>query len=422
MEPTGIMRFQQCSKKMPELTGIWAFQLIGRAASGNAYNFNDWGYNQSSWWSGVNQNLAGGGQVKTAGGAKALVEGNPELYTMVWNADSTTGILNHWLNNLKIAKSRIQYWNMDNEIEIWNGTHDDVMPVQIPAEDFIQRYVAVAKKARELFPEIKLMGPVPANEWQWYAYKNQKISYNGDNYVWLEYFIKRIADEQKSSGVKLLDVLDIHFYPGETKADEIVQGHRVYFDKNYDYPGANGVKISGSSGWDNTITREYILERCKAWLDQYMGSNHGVGLGVSETGINIVNANVTAVWYASMLGEFSKQNVEIFTPWHWDKGMWETLHLFSCYGKENYVRGNSANETYISAYPTLSSNNDSLTVFLVNRYTERAQSVKLQLSDYFIGDGNYEVLTLDNLPSEETFKSHTVNALKNRMLQLPIIR
>ncbi|NJK98526.1 MAG: hypothetical protein HC905_29650 [Bacteroidales bacterium] len=78
------------------LPGCGPFQLIGRAASTNANNFNDWGYNGSKWWSGVNQNLAGGGQINTSGGSKALVDGNPDLYTMVWNVDSTTGILPHW--------------------------------------------------------------------------------------------------------------------------------------------------------------------------------------------------------------------------------------------------------------------------------------------------------------------------------------
>lgn len=399
-------------EKMPSLVGIWAFQLIGKAASSNASNFNDWGYNQSKWWSGVNQNLAGGGQINTAGGSKALVDGNPDLYTMNWTADSTTGILNHWLNNLKIDKSRILYWSMDNEPEIWNGTHDDVMPVQLPAEEFIQRYVTTAKKARALFPEIKLMGPVPANEWQWYAYNGNKISYEGKSYVWLEYFIKRIADEQKSSGVRLLDVFDIHFYPGEKNAADIVQGHRVYFDKEYNYPGANGVKKSGTSDWDNTITKEYIFERCKTWLNQYFGENHGITLAVSETGINVVNPSVTAVWYASVMGEFAKQGVEIFTPWSWEKGMWETLHLFSRYSHENYVRGTSSNENYVSAYPSINANNDSLTLILVNRHENNSQNVQVQLSHFFVGDGTYNKLTLDNLPADETFKSHTNNALK----------
>jgi hypothetical protein len=41
---------------------MWAFHLLGRMASGNAYNFNDRGFNNSQWWEGVHQNLAGGGE------------------------------------------------------------------------------------------------------------------------------------------------------------------------------------------------------------------------------------------------------------------------------------------------------------------------------------------------------------------------
>ena len=41
---------------------------------------------------------------------------------------------------------------MDNEPEIWVGTHDDVMHQQIAAEEFMQLYFKVAKAARARFP------------------------------------------------------------------------------------------------------------------------------------------------------------------------------------------------------------------------------------------------------------------------------
>ena len=134
---------------------------------------------------------------------------------MEWPADSTVGILDRWFGagGLGLDETMFEYWSMDNEPEIWSGTHDDVMPVQLSADEFMQKYFDVAKKAREKFPAIKLIGPVPCNEWQWYNWDNDKISYNGGSYTWLEYFIKRIGEEQDSSGVRLLDALDIHFYP-----------------------------------------------------------------------------------------------------------------------------------------------------------------------------------------------------------------
>ena len=187
---------QTLQKNFPNAQGMWAFQLLGMAAKTNQANFNDWGYNQSKWWEGVNQNLAGGG-VLNATGNKAKVEGDVNQYLEKWTADSTVAIMDHWFGKLGLNKSKIQYWNMDNEAEIWNGTHDDVMPTQLAAESFMQKYIEVAKKARAKYPNIKLVGPVTANEWQWFNWSNGAIAADGKNYSWLEFFIKRIAEEQK---------------------------------------------------------------------------------------------------------------------------------------------------------------------------------------------------------------------------------
>ncbi len=65
---------------MPHLGVMWSFQLIGKVAANKTNNFNDWAYNSSQWWTGVAQNLAGGGTANPAGGADATVEGNPDLY------------------------------------------------------------------------------------------------------------------------------------------------------------------------------------------------------------------------------------------------------------------------------------------------------------------------------------------------------
>lgn len=400
---------QTLQKNFPNAQGMWAFQLLGMAAKTNQANFNDWGYNQSKWWEGVNQNLAGGG-VLNATGNKAKVEGDVNQYLEKWTADSTVAIMDHWFGKLGLNKSKIQYWNMDNEAEIWNGTHDDVMPTQLAAESFMQKYIEVAKKARAKYPNIKLVGPVTANEWQWFNWSNGAIAADGKNYSWLEFFIKRIAEEQKASGVRLLDVLDIHFYPSSKQAEQLVQYHRVFFDRTYDYPEANGVKrVSGN--WDNNQTKEYVFGRINDWLTSYLGSNHGVTLGLTEVGIESTDASVTAVWYASTMGEFMKNKVEIFTPWSWKAGMWETLHLFSRYNKSTSIKGESSNESLVSAYPSTNANQDSITVVLVNRSVSLSQSTTLTFDNFILNGTESKALTLKSLPTTETFVSHTQNAL-----------
>lgn len=402
----------QLQQQLPGVQAMWAFQLLGKVADNAANNFNDWGYNQSQWWSGVGQNLAGGGTVNPAGGEHALQNGNPALYLTDTSAETSTAILDHWIKStaLGLDRRRFLYWNMDNEPEIWQGTHDDVMPSQISAEEFMQRYFAYAKRARARFPEIKLVGPVPANEWQWYNWP-KAITSGGRSYPWLEYFIKRVAEEQAATGIRLLDVLDIHYYPGTKVPAEVVQLHRTFFDRTYVHPEANGVKaING--GWDSSINKEYIFGRCADWLEQYMGPKHGVTFGMTETAIAVTDAPLASVWYASTLGEFMRHGVEVFTPWSWQPGMWEVLHLFSRYNQTTSVRATSSDEATLSAYPTIDDRTGNLTIVLVNRALTGTRTASVTVADAAVRDGSYPTLQLANLPATETFVSHTTNHLQ----------
>jgi Glycoside hydrolase family 44/Secretion system C-terminal sorting domain len=403
--------------EMPaNVQGLWSFQLIGKAAKTDAQNFGDWAYNRSQWWEGTAQNLAGGGQLQTTG-TKAKVDGNPDAYLENWPADSTVGILDYWMKDLNIPKNRIEYWNMDNEPEIWNGTHDDIVAPTLQAEAFMQSYFAVAKKAKAKFPTIKLVGPVTANEWQWYNWMNTITGADGKTYTWLEFFIKRCAEEQKASGVRLLDVLDIHFYPNENTAEQIVQMHRIFFDRTYVYAGANGVrKING--GWDVSQNKEYIFARLNDWMNQHFGQNHGIKLGLTEMDVNNSTPSVLATWYASMMGEFMKNEVELFTPWSWKTGMWETLHLFARYNQTLSVQGTSTDETFVSSYPSINATKDSMTIVLVNRSATETKTTSVNFANFTVKISTADVRTLKSLPTTETFVSHTQNGISQSIASI----
>lgn len=399
----------------PDIQVMWAFQLLGRVASSTAYNFNDWEYNNSQWWEGVHQNLAGGGVPNEEDpGGDALVEGDVNLYTEEWPADSTVGILDHWFGEggLGLNKNQFLYWDMDNEPDIWNGTHDDVMSDGLlPASEFVDRFIEVAKKARAKFPEIKICGPVTTSEWQWYKWGEESIWIEGTYYCWLEYFLKRIAEEENASGIRLLDVVDLHNYPYAPTEADALQVHRMYYDTEYDYPGANGVKtING--GWDNSQTKEYIFKRIEDWLTEYFGEDHGIGVGISEWGPSVSDPNVCSVVYASILGTFANHGVEYFTPWHWRTGMWETLHLFSRYSRKYSVSGTSSQENRVSAYASVNEAADSMTLFIVNRDMTSEREVTVNLNGYSTDNGFYKTLQLSDLPAGETFETHNDNALK----------
>ena len=395
--------------KLPGANAMYAFQLSGYAASSADYNFNDWDFYQTNGsWAKSTLDLAGGG-VASADGQTALKTGDYSLYNEEWPADSTVAILNHWKDDVKLDMKRFEYWSMDNEMEIWSGTHSD-LPLTVTQQFLVERYLDVAKKAKKAWKDIKLTGPVAANEWQWCGVDSDPNAAEERNYCWLEYFIKKVAEAQKASGVKLLDVLDIHWYPTEKTYEDRINWHRVFFDTTYVYPGANGIKkVNG--GWDNSIVKEFIFQRLNDWMNAYFGKNHGIGLGLTETDLTTDDAMLTALIYASFLGTFMDNGVELFTPWSWGDGMDEVAHLFIRYGHEFRVASTSSNDSLVSAYSSVTESQDSMTIILVNRSEKMSQTVNLYVEN-FEALPQVQTLTLSDL-SGETFVSHTENALRH---------
>ncbi|MEE0876953.1 MAG: glycoside hydrolase family 44 protein [Fibrobacteraceae bacterium] len=407
--------------KMPGVDAMYAFQLTGYAAKTNEYNFADWDW-KLEHGSNAKQtlNLAGGGE-PSADGQTAIKEGDGLLYSEPWPADSTVGIVPHWRDELKYDMSRFQYWSMDNEMDIWKGTHSD-LNLNITGDFLVERYIDVAKKARAAWGDIKLTGPVVANEWQWChigatAEDNHRPTIDGKPYCWLEFFIKKVAEAEKVSGVRLLDVFDIHWYPSEKDYKNRINWHRVLYDTTYYYEGGNGVRCaSGTCDWSNEIEgykayRSYIFVRINQWLEKYFGKDHGITLAITETDLNDTDPMVTALIYASFLGTMQDNGVEIFTPWYWGDGMYETVHLFSRYGHPNRVESVSSNDSLVSGYSSISNAGDSLTVIFVNRAENASQNVELSLKNFKVNPGEVTTLTLSELVGE-TFVSHTQNALK----------
>ncbi len=411
----------------PTMQGMFAFQLCGRVASTNAYNFNDWEYNRSQRWEGCSKNLCGGGSfTKNSDGSYSFTNGDYHLYTQEWPMDSSVAILNHWKDDLKLDLNQFKYWNMDNEFEIWGSTHDDIFSVVNDEvyEMMMQNYFAAVKAARKLYPNIKITGPVAASEWTWFSPSGGMPTYKGVKYTWLEYFILRCAEEEKASGVKMIDVIDLHNYPEDNTVADILQTHRMYWDKNFNYPKANGVKqVNAPKGktWDNTITTECIFVRCQEWIDKYFGKGYEVSYGISEYNTKDVSSNnamITALAYASNIGEGARNDMEYFIPWSWKYGMWETVHLFSRYAKSINVSAVSSDEAMVSAYTSKNENNDSLTIIFVNR-ASNAMQVATTIENFAVENGDYATYQLANLPdSKETFVSHTNNALQHSTVEV----
>jgi len=137
---------------------------------------------------------------------------------------------------------------------------------------------------------------------------------------------------------------------------------------------------------------------------------------LSEWGPSASDPDVCSVVYGSLLGTFANHGVEYLTPWNWEEGMWETLHLFSRYSHGYSVSSTSSLENTVSAYTTVNEPVDSMTVIIVNRDMSASRTVTVNLDSFMVEDGSYPTRQISSLPASETFISHTENALKGNTI------
>jgi hypothetical protein len=170
--------------------------------------------------------------------------------------------------------------------------------------------------------------------------------------------------------------------------------------------------------WHKNVAN-YIFLRANRWLDHYLGKQHGVNTGISEYGSvsGGDNASVNAVNYASMLGTFGREGVELFTPWDWYNSWWEVIHLFSRYGQPFSLKALSSVDSLVSAYPMIGK--DTLTIILVNRAAIE-QSVNVKIGPTFGLPSEAQTLQIAGLPQSKTFISHENNALKKNSVPISV--
>ena len=121
--------------------------------------------------------------------------------------------------------------------------------------------------------------------------------------------------------------------------------------------------------------------------------------------------NVIAVCYASLLGTFAENNVEIFTPWEWYTGQWEVMHLFTRYTGSIAVHSSSSQNNTVSAYSSLNKGKDTLSIVLVNRDVTNDQATSVSLQNVTSTMRSVSFYRLSNLPANrETFISKDNNA------------
>lgn len=295
-----------------------------------------------------------------------------------------------YLEKTKSAKFPVWY-SLDNEPDLWANTHERIHPNKLTYAEIIQNNTEVASAIKAVAPQSMIFGPA---NYGWQGFRALQDAPDRNNRDFLDTYLDAMKAAEKSNGKRLLDVLDIHWYPEargggvrivekdaspETAAARI-QAPRSLWDPSY----VETSWIADSLG-KKPIT---LLPRV---LGQIEAHYPGTKLAITEYNYGGDRTPSGLVAQVDALGVFGRYG--LFAACNWGLNPEASAQIAGFGAFLSYdgrgaqfgdiglgVKGETASEN--SVYASLSSKNKKrLTVVLVNKKTvEQVMVVRLPTS------------------------------------------
>jgi hypothetical protein len=218
----------------------------------------------------------------------------------------------------KSGKRSVGEYILDNEPMLWNTTQRDVHPEPMGYDELLDRSIRYGTAIREADPDAVIAGPA---EWGWPAYfdssKDTTAKSHSDReahqgIALVEWYLKKLAEHEKATGTRILDVLDLHYYP---QADNVYGGGAGGSDRDTQLRRLRSTR----SLWDPNYTDESwihqsvrLLPRMHEWVD----TNYpGRGISIGEWNFGGEKDVSGALATAEALGRFAQFGVTSAYYW-----------------------------------------------------------------------------------------------------------
>lgn len=230
----------------------------------------------------------------------------------------------------KVGKKIVFEWILDNEPGLWNTTHRDVHPDPLTYDELLEKTIAFATAIRMADPDAIIAGPCSYGWWEYfYSAKDQVAGFrnkpdrkaHGDVPL-IAWYLQKLAEHEKKTGIRLLDVLDVHVYP---------QADKVQMPDGADSAGGgdtdrktNDLRFRTTrSLWDREYVDEswikeavYLIPRMKDLIAQ---NYPGRGFQVGEYNFGAEGHPAGGVALAEVLGRFALNGVSHAFYWTYPK-------------------------------------------------------------------------------------------------------
>jgi hypothetical protein len=215
----------------------------------------------------------------------------------------------------------VAFYGLDNEPGLWHETHRDVHPAPLSYTEIFDKGIAYAAAIKSVDPGAQTLGPVQ-DGWTRYFFASY-VDYdqastdrndNGGGMDFIPWYLQQMKAYQDQHAVRLLDYLDVHYYPqssgvtlvgaggAATKALRLRSVKSLY-DANY----VDESWIAGA-GPDNGIIR--LIPRMREWIDTYYPGTKFAITEYNWGGLDDING---ALAQADVLGIFGREGVDLAT-------------------------------------------------------------------------------------------------------------
>jgi Glycoside hydrolase family 44 len=313
-------------------------------------------------------------------------DANVELKDSPQNGDpSGTVYRNQWAAVLAAAfGSAPHFYNMDNEIDIWSGTHRDVHPNPSAYDEMRDTYLAEAGALKGWDPNAIRFGPVSCCWWFYWngANNNDKDAHAGVDF--LPWWLNEVYWQDRVAGTRSVDVFDIHAYPDAPDTSQYTQAQkqaltlRIYRD--YWDPTYTSESDSINQNWASFIQPKkripFRIPRMRAMANMIYP---GTPLSFTEWSAAFAGESdfSTALADADAYGILGRERMYLASRWVAPDPAnpnYQALKLFRNYDGQHHrfattsvSATNDGNPNLFSSYASLDSTGKTLTVMVINK-------------------------------------------------------
>jgi hypothetical protein len=290
------------------------------------------------------------------------------------------------------------FYDMDNEVDIWGGTHRDVHPAPSGYDELASVYLTEAAKLKTWDPAAVRFGPVSCCWWYYWngANGNDKGDHGGVDF--LPWWLNQVYWQDQINGTRTLDVFDIHAYPdANTSGLTTAQLQALAADIYRDYWDPTYVSTSGTVNqiWTTSIQPNYSIPfripRMKALVNAIYP---GTPLSFTEWSAAFYQESdfSTALGDADAYGIFGREGLSFATRWGGPtpgNPNYQALKMYANYegahdgfGTVSVSDTNNGNVNLFSSYAALNSAGTVMTVMVINKDPNNSTPVTFNLSGF----------------------------------------